>query len=250
MDRNCLSHWFPKLQAAGLPVPKTEIVRTDVELEWLLDGKLPEGWAPFLAKLTDAVQKIGTPCFLRTGLTSGKHDWQDTCHVLDIDRLGRHVGALVEYSAMDLLGLDTSVWCVRELLPTRPIFRVYKGFPVVREWRCFVDVDSPDSIVVCTHPYWPKEALLRGFPKRSSSWEEEPQIQIPQNFEEIYAHLCKPTERELVEVRVLAEKAAWALGGQWSVDILQTDKGWYVTDCALAERSFHWEHCPNKGRFK
>ena len=26
-DRNCLSYWFPKLEAAGIPVPNTELVK-------------------------------------------------------------------------------------------------------------------------------------------------------------------------------------------------------------------------------
>lgn len=30
-----------------------------------------------------------------------------------------------------------------------------------------------------------------------------------------------------------------------SVDILDTEKGWFVTDMAEADKSFHWEGCPN-----
>ena len=33
------------------------------------------------------------------------------------------------------------------------------------------------------------------------------------------------------------------MGGHWSVDILETERGWYVTDMALAPRSWHWPHC-------
>ena len=45
VNRNCLSYWFPKLLAAGVPVPRTEIVKTDAELIAILDGQLPDGWA-------------------------------------------------------------------------------------------------------------------------------------------------------------------------------------------------------------
>jgi hypothetical protein len=34
-DKTCLSYWFPKIEAAGLPVPKTKIVSfTDYELAY------------------------------------------------------------------------------------------------------------------------------------------------------------------------------------------------------------------------
>lgn len=47
----------------------------------------------------------------------------------------------------------------------------------------------------------------------------------------------------------LASRAGKAVGGAWSVDILETTRGypnrWYVTDMAVAEDSWHWPECPN-----
>jgi hypothetical protein len=62
-----------------------------------------------------------------------------------------------------------------------------------------------------------------------------------------YADLCSSSgsENELV---ALAEKAGAAVGGSWSIDILETEKGWYVTDMAEAYKSFHWEDCPMNER--
>lgn len=95
MDRNCLSYWFPKLQAAGVPVPRTEIVTTDAPLRHLLDGvpfaSIP-GWDEFYATLATVVDRINCyPFFLRTGQGSGKHNWWQTCYCRSIEALPSHM---------------------------------------------------------------------------------------------------------------------------------------------------------------
>ena len=49
----------------------------------------------------------------------------------------------------------------------------------------------------------------------------------------------------MAELRNLASAAGKAVGGEWSVDILETRRGWYITDMAEAYKSWHWEGCPN-----
>ena len=80
IDCNCITYWLPKLMAAGIPVPRTEIVETDIELPLLLNGHNPAGFVVFLCELREACDRIGYPVFLRTGHTSAKHDWEDTCY--------------------------------------------------------------------------------------------------------------------------------------------------------------------------
>ena len=48
--------------------------------------------------------------------------------------------------------------------------------------------------------------------------------------------------RALMEI---AETASRVCGGSWSVDLLQTERGWFLTDMAEARSSYHWEDCPN-----
>jgi hypothetical protein len=51
------------------------------------------------------------------------------------------------------------------------------------------------------------------------------------------------TEREVTD---LANAAGRAVGGVWSIDLLETQRGWMVTDMAEAEKSWHeWPDCPN-----
>lgn len=228
IDRNCLSYWFPILERAGLPVPRTRIIRATGDLTPLLDGDpvaLPAFEALCRAIASAAHEMGGYPVFLRTGHGSGKHNWRDTCHVPEAAVIGQHVGALVEWSALvDLMGLPTEVWAVREMLPTIAVGTAYHGMPVCREIRCFVT----DGEVRCTHPYWPPESLAQGRCVLDLA---------------SFARLYTFDEREAQTVRDLASEAGHALGGSWSIDVLDTRRGWFITDVAEAGRSYHWPGC-------
>lgn len=247
-DRNCLSHWFPKLEAAGLPVPRTRIVPCETDLRILLDGNTPLFFEDFTWDLHNAALEVGGyPFFLRTGQGSGKHQWRDTCYVNGQADLSQHVYNLVEWSeCVDFMGLPTNVWAVRELLPTKPVAvcPYYKDMPVCKEFRFFVK----DGEVICYHPYWPAQALVQGgvwgVPLAlSAEWWKERYWTVDAAHEADYESLCHLSISEYMPLHGLARDAGLALGGEWSIDILETERGWYVTDCALAARSFHWEGC-------
>src|SRR4051812_17410817 len=88
IDRNDLAYWFPRLEATGVPVPRTAIVTTDLDLSLVFEaGDTPEGFRNFLAHLTLAADALGYPAFLRTGHTSGKHDWPRTCFLRNPEAL-------------------------------------------------------------------------------------------------------------------------------------------------------------------
>jgi len=231
-DLTCLSYWFPKIEAAGLPVPKTILLTMPKEAQesiWAaFDGKNAGDPKPFFAAIERAAETFGYPCFLRTGLTSNKHDWKKTCFLGSPTEIPNHVFALAEFSEIgDFMGMPWDVWAVREMLPTKPFgfCGLYGNMPICREFRFFVD----DDIVRCWHPYWPLHALEDG----------EPQYDRP--FD--YAEFCTPDDEGAL--RALAARAGKAVGGSWSVDILETARGWYVTDMAEANKSFHWPDCPN-----
>ena len=230
VDPTALQYWFPKVQAAGLPVPKTLIVKAPAGIDACLDGKEPEGWGPFLAELTAAGTEVGYPCFLRTSYGSGKHDWKNTCYVKDAVSMGQHVYNLIEWSAMvDIMGLPTDTWVIREMLPVKPVAFLpnYGDMPFVREVRGFVR----GRHLVCKHPYWPKGAIRQGF------------RQEPDNLEEIVSSVSKLSTGEGKIVSGLLRAVGNAVPGEWSVDLLETDRGWCLTDMAEARRSFHWTGC-------
>jgi hypothetical protein len=225
-EKNSLAFWFPPLQRAGLPVPKTRIVKTEVSLIELLDGQEPTGMGEFIVELARAADEIGFPCFLRTGHGSGKHDWADTCYVARRGELVRHICALVEWSnTVDIFGLSTDVWVVRELIQTKPLFYAYAfgGFPVTREFRLFVR----DAEVEGVYPYWPADALEPGQPD-AADWRD------------LLAAASTIKVDETKELSQLALRACAAVGGgYWSVDFLQdVDSKWWLTDMAEGERSY------------
>lgn len=223
---NCLTYWYPKI-CDVVPTPRTITHRTTVNLLQVLAGVKTAEYHEFIDILGKAADHFGYPCFLRTGHTSGKHEWVNTCFLQSRSWLEHHVYELIEYSEMaSILGLPIDVWVVRELLPTKPLGTAFLGMPICKEFRVFVD----DGEVMCWHPYWPKEAFRKSVPE----W---------------YDDLCKIEDADKQIVLDYAVKAGKVLGGAWSVDVLHTEQGWYVTDMAKAEDSWHWPDCPNgKGR--
>lgn len=257
--RTCLSYWFPKLEAAGVPVPKTEIVTMPPELRdtfgrAVFDGNpLSVAASDWISQLEAACRRMGSPCFLRTGQTSGKHEWKNTCYVTDAAKTADHVFALINFSeCCDFLGLPWDVWCVREYLPVvmagdaghvfcrfdgQIILEDYGNMPARKEVRSFIR----DGEIICVHPYWPKESLLQGMVIPASQ-AGQPLRRLLSLVDDAYESLCDFGDDWRPTVEKVAE--AFSGDGAWSVDVLWTDRGWMVTDMAEAARSFHWEGCP------
>jgi hypothetical protein len=219
-----LSYWFPKLLNSGVPMPKTEIIKTNCPLSELIDDDEPEGLDRFFLEMRQAVSRIGVPCFLRTGQTSGKHDWKDTCYLESPSELPKLIFNLIEYSeCVDLIGLDYSVWAVRELLPTEPAFYAFRGMPITKERRYFAE----NGRVICFHPYWFEDVF-------ESLTNDELKALRELNIR---------SQQEINQLTALTQIASHHLEGAWSFDWLWTKRGWYLIDCAPAEISFHFPTC-------
>jgi len=239
--RCCLSYWFPKLLEAGIPVPRTVIYRTTTDLTPLCDGKEPERWDEFLRLLGAAADSLGSwPIFLRTGQGSGKHQWKDTCFVPNREALANHIASLVEWSHMvDFFGLPHDVWCAREMLPVSPVVTLpmYGDMPLVTEVRVFVQ----GGRIACSHDYWPLGAIKEGLPRTIDAHKIAKQL----------SNAAATSVEQRLAAHEIARKVAavFADDGAWSVDLLLTDRGWYVTDMATAGESYHEPSCPNAKGF-
>lgn len=232
LDKTSMSYWFPLIKAAGLPVPKTKFIEmTDTcrRMIWdIFDGKdSGDGiMEPFFSDISAAASEVGYPCFLRTDHTSNKHSWKKACYLKSEIDIPAHVCVIAEFSECVWLPWDT--WAVREMLPTIPygICPHYDDFPVCKEFRVFVK----DGKYQCHHPYWPLESLQQG------GWNGD-------SYD--YERLCRmPNETDIL---ALAERTGEILGDAWSIDILETERGWMVTDIAEAHKSYHWEGCETYG---
>ncbi|MDF2434873.1 MAG: hypothetical protein JWP44_4504 [Mucilaginibacter sp.] len=233
IDRTCISYWFPVIEANGIPVPKTRVIRTDAPLWNLLDGEPVPGLDAFLEQLRGAIKDVGgPPAFLRTGHTSGKHDWRRTCYYAGEHLLEYHVFCLVEYSHLvDLMGLPTDVWVARELLPTEPAFIAFNGMPITRERRYFVR----NGVIIDHHPYWPPNAFDRT------------EITVP-DWQDRLAAISQESPEEVQELTDLSTRVSRLLDGFWSVDWLWVpSRGWICTDMAEGDRSWHWTREEREG---
>ena len=233
-----LEEWYPLVMDL-VATPRTVILHAGVDLAPLLYGN-EEGAPDVRAEarqlsvdIAHAAEAVGGyPIFLRTGHTSGKHQWRDTCFVPDRASIPQHIYNIVEYSEMaDMFGLPTEVWVVRELLTTEPAFHAFADMPVTAERRYFV----VDGKVVGHHPYWPPDSLedsdtdVRDWRKRLEQLNQQPASEI-----------------ELLTA--LTEKVGGVLPGAWSVDWLWAQGQWWLTDMAWAEVSYVWSDHPTAPR--
>lgn len=102
-DKTRLSYWFPKLEADGLPVPKTILVQaTGFELtnayQCLMEDAAPKEVLTLVDKIKAVADLLGYPCFLRTDYTSGKHNWEKTCFLTKPEDILAHIIYIIEYS--------------------------------------------------------------------------------------------------------------------------------------------------------
>lgn len=224
-ERLCsINFWYPPLFHSGLPVPRTIIVNADIDLLPLTDGHTPKGIGRFMDELRRAIELVGLPAFLRTEMLSNKHDWERSCFLNSADEkiLLEHLSNLVEMSAIATIDRITpcDFFAIREFLPTEPAFTYFNGkMPITNEVRIFVR----DGEIVCKHPYWPAEVF-----------EEVPSEQISS------VRALTPEDEKVTDHMALFVSKLFT--GYWSVDFLKTKKGWYCTDMAIGERSFHQPH--------
>lgn len=236
-DPNNMANWYPKLLGVA-PTPDTTFVWIDQETvaDFLNGGSASERVNQFLRELNLALDNMGYPAFIRSGIMSAKHDWEKSCYIpkaLSLNDLANHVYTILEMNAMAWGTSLPTCFVVRELIKTAPVFHAFYGkMPITKERRYFIN----DGKVQCHHPYWPEEAF-RDDDKLSDYKKLSLEIM---NYE--------PD----IEVRLLTEMSefvATKFPGYWSLDWLQDVTGkWWAIDMAQGERSFHWKGCEHEKR--
>lgn len=230
VNPNSMLIWYPKLQEAGVPVPRTTIIRTNWgRLTAWMDGRED---APYLEQLCGRLGKaaaaIGYPVFLRTDLCAGKHGWTHTCYVKGPENLRHNLFGVVEANMVaGVVGLQFKALAVREFLTLESYFTAFKGMPIAREFRFF----AKGGEILCHHPYWPEEAIRFYGQPEPQGWRGKLRrlSEEPSNF---------------AEAEEMVKKASAWTEEPWSIDVCRTvDKKWYVTDMALGKASYHWPGC-------
>jgi len=240
-EKNCITYWLPKLKEAGVKIPPTIIIKTKEKLPdfetgikkifWMEEPTEKEinAFQNIRMVLEDAGKKVGYPFFMRTGQTSDKHSWIETCYVQKEEQIMKNLQNLCEQSIMHCQdgGLPYDVLVLRKYIETKPAFHAFNGTPINKEFRFFIN----DNKIRCFHPYWPEEAL--DMTSDCKDWKEK-----LKNNNELTDEEFNLLERE-------TEKVAKVFDGYWSVDWMKGKDGqWYAIDMAVGEDSYHWPNCP------
>ena len=230
LNKSSMFNWHPVIAGLPIPQPITEFVLSKENWwQYLAGERLPDEDIEFLKA---AIARLGGyPVFMRTDLSSGKHNFVDACYVHDEDRLIKNLFGLVEQNALHDLWFDSIA--VREFIPLDYEFHAFNGLPIAREMRYFVR----DGVVICHHPYWIEEAIR--FYQNSKTWEDTA-------WRQWLKDLNTESEGEVEILTGYAKMVASVLPGAWSVDFARSKKGdWYLIDMAVAEQSWH-PPCENK----
>lgn len=219
--RSSMLYWWPKVQDLNIPMPKTVIPVEMSFWDWLkpLDGEhLPND---ALGIITEAADNLGYPLFMRSDLTSSKHDYENTCFVNNKDSLVGNLVNLIDNNAAYDLPMQAIV--LREFIELEYLFKAFHGLPIAKERRYFVQ----DGEVLIHHPYWPDDAMqFRGY-------------LVPNEWRAKLHDLNTETEEEVELLSGYAEQISSRLDDAWSVDFAKgTDGKWYFIDAAVAHESW------------
>ncbi len=238
-----LVYWFPLLKNIAVAQPRTEWILVDRGA--MRDLVVPPtDWKDLSPELRRVVMKsiaisgrIGFPLFLRSDLTSGKHDWKDTCFVEKPEHLYHHLSQMVLANEdAGMVGVPYTALVFREFLELEWKFKAFQGqMPVAKERRYFVQ----DGEILCHHPYWPPKAI----------WGAE--IDEERVADELWRPLLDDlnfeSSSEIHQLSAYAREISEILSGYWSIDFAQGQNGqWYFLDAAMGYISYHWKDCPHQ----
>lgn len=242
MRDTSLSFWFPILCNLKINVPKTIIIDVNgydlncvpamKKVFWMKE-ELTEAEKKSLGQMIATIKmlgkEVGYPFFLRTGHTSNKHDWNESCFIENENKLPTHIQNIFEHSLMANMegGFPINIWVIRKMIPTEAYFYAFSGnMPITKEIRIFFDKGK----VLCIHPYWPKDSFH--------------DMTSEKDWEIKYQKLVEFPDGTVRELRKLTNKIAQHFEGFWSIDwLLGKDNKWYAIDMAIGEDCYHYPGC-------
>lgn len=225
-NHSSMLYWWPKIKDLPIPQPKTEIAYQKDDWWCHLDGIPIE--REIITKVNEIANRFGYPVFVRTDLSSGKHNYLESCYIGDYESIHKNIWRLIETNAIKDLWFNSLI--VREYLRLDWRFRAFNGLPIAPERRYFIE----DGEVICHHPYWPENAIK--FWGGSKNWEHT-------IWKE---HLKRMNHESIEEIELLTgytRLVSQNISGDWSVDFAKGANGtWYLIDMATAIQSWHPEH--------
>lgn len=224
---NNITFWYPILERIGMRTPETKMFFAPSEIGHIVDGIVVSEFEQLIADVSRELVGFGGEAFLRTGHTSNKHEWADTCYLNNKDKVGSQLAALIEFSMLASMPYNT--FAVRKMIKTKAITTAFNKMPIAQEVRMFIE----DGEIICAHPYWSREAFV------GQSGVSKEQIDKLN------------TLPDMTELNLMAKYVSKHFKGAWSVDFLQDENDeWWLTDMAQASSSYHYPDCPNINRWQ
>ena len=267
-NRTSMGHWLPQLVEANrrsnfFKIPSTTIARVPLTLLQLTRQEY--------AMLTPATMKIvdqwameafhlepSKEYFVKTGTYSSKFDFRN-CHVAgenEVKELGEYL-LYIHFAALQkagplytpiIFGMSTTTeWVVREFIPDKehnPC--IYHGMPLHTEYRVFVDCD--ENVVIGCAPYWEPETMTTRFSTgtdANSPHQMHDYVIYKSHEDTLMERFFQNRDKVVEEIEKILPNLD--LEGQWSIDVMQNGKDFWLIDMALAENSaFYREYVPRK----
>ncbi len=227
-NENSMLNWYPTLKdVEGVKTPKTEIV----EAERLSEDKGAIDYD--YDEVLEAVEEVGGfPVFIRTDLSSAKHNMRNVSEVREEGELKKKIYDLaLDNLCKSMFGLDFKALVVREWLDLKHDFEAFRGdAPIGYEIRAFIN-----GGIMCKHFYWPKGSIekLHGIHK-------------PPDWEDKWRQTKVNTMKRWEEVKPKVEAVSKVFSDSWSLDFALAEDGtWYAIDMGKYEQSYHPPWCPN-----
>lgn len=270
MNQNSMGHWLPQIADAVkatrfFKIPKTTILKvpiTMLQLTRLDYESLTRTTLDIVDKFCQKAFELkpDKEYFIKTGTYSSKFDFRNAkvSGENEVRELGEYL-LFIQFQASCMAHYDlsgrkspciygvstTNEWVVRDFIPdveNNPC--IYKGMPLHTEYRAFVDFDTKELLGI--HPYWDPDVMKKRFGHESDA-------DSPHNIHDYCIYLAHEEtlmsryeeNKELVceQIREMLPFVS-GLSGQWSIDIMQNGKDFYLIDMALAQNSAFYECVP------
>ncbi len=235
MNKNSFFYWYPFVGDLDIPQPRTSLVPfPPKDVHKYLNPDADVYFGESVEMVRQAVLRLGCgyPVFVRTDLSSAKHEWDKACFVTAEQNIKRNLFEIMCFNHMaDMMGLAFTGFVVREYIEMASKYKAFAGMPVNPERRYFIDRGN----ILCHHHYWIDEAISGCCYHKSA---------LPDNWRELSAEMNHQSDDEISLLSGYTEKVAARLGGFWSVDYCKAKDGtWYLIDMATGGDSWHPEDC-------
>lgn len=214
------------------------MVRFEFGEAWkLLNGETPDSLP--IEQVFQACSEIGYPVFIRSDQFSAKHRGPSAYKLEERDR-----DKLLKIFT-EIVRANSEAWAYPSALMIREFldlevnnsFRAFDGTLIGQERRIFTVFNEP----VCSHYYWPKEAIDFNDVEEPGDWEEKHRRLSGEDTPNFLLQAASTASK------VSSEGTGYEYLVPWSIDFAETSDGnWFLIDMAHAINSGHPKNC--KGR--